>query len=873
MSYRLLLVAAMISIMAGTYACQGGRQTGVDFSYQIDTSLSQPEDELPGLSGGAPRHVGSMVSPDGRRDDFALNEVIMVPRDQDELDEFLSKYQGKVLRTGLSQPIEGLSPPDYRPTTSGVYLVEVNLDRSSLDDFNSNMERADVNGQYTFSSEEAARLAALLARERALPIGPNILVRGGATREHETATGANLDATAWPWMTEDDNPATPAEDGLSVGVARAWDYLSYKKVRGSGAATYTPTYVAIIDGGFALDQTGRPTEGNTDFYYYGSKPIQADMVDNDGTAGGENRTRCTGGDPCPWHGQNIFGVLGALPSNAFGSAGTGGPVVVPILIKVDWTWYGVLAGMYSLADAIRSAVLFGSGSNRADVISISITTNCFRACGLTELGGIEDFADYMQRTVLTATSFGAVVVANAGNEGWDLDSDIVAGRIVGDWIPCELDHVICVGAVQRDSNPKSDSNYGSKVDIWAPTNILSTTDPDTVRNDDDDNTCDELSNDQCDELKTFGGTSASTPFVAGIVALMTALDKNLPSSGELPTAGTGRVQAIQQILQDTANRVSFDPKVSVGHVDAFRAVAQVRENTPPIITPLGPQSGSTVGWQRSIPFSVEYTDPEVSANDIYRWAGEVVFESDLDGVLCKVSQPPYNCSSTLDELTIGTHRIIITALDPFGASDAAAIQIEVVNRPPQPEIMAPEPGATLYSTIPTQLRIYLFDPDEYLDNQSVSWTSSVDGPLGTGRRVEASLSTGHHIITARTVDGKGLVVDATVAVDVKSGAGLPRPTIVHPGPDDPCCFSPGEVVTLQGEALDDEDGPLFGESLEWHSSRDGFLGTGGTLSVTLSGPEVPCEPEMLRHQITLLAKDSDDHEMSVVRQVAIGEVC
>ena len=840
------------------------------FNYRVDASLSAAGDQLAGLDGGPPRQIGSMVSPSGERDDFALNEVIFFVQNDAQLAAFVAKYNGRVLRTGQSLPIEGLSPPDYVPTSSGLYLIEVDLSRSSLDDFRANMGRAAFKGEHVFSSDAAARLVALLARERKAPVGPNVVLRGAATQEHPKADGSYLNAETWPWMTEDDNPSTPEEDGLSIGVYRAWDYLTYKNIRsGAGAGQYVPTYAAIVDGGFALDErSGVPLNGNTDFFYYGVKPIQVDMVDRDATAGGANRTLCTGGKECPWHGQAAFGTLGALPNNQFGSAGTGGPVVVPVLIKVDYTWYGFVEGMYTLADAIRASAVLNAGRSRADVVSISIYSTCANICNVSEVVGREDYEDYMQRTVLTATSLGAVVVAAAGNDGLNLDSQGF------NWIPCELDAVICVGAIDRAGGPEDYSNYGKNVDIWAPGKILSTTDPDQVAADSD-NTCNDLTkNDDCDELKLFTGTSASAPFVAGVIALMSALDKNLPSNGELPVAGTRRVEVIQRILQESANHLSTDPKMNQGHVDALRALLRVRANIPPTVEFLRPPNRSIVGWEGSMALAVNYEDPEVSPENIYRWAGKVTFKSNLDGVLCTVARPPYSCSSTQTELSIGTHLIEVVATDPFDASAVATIEVEVVNRPPVVEITGPQPAARLLSTVPTRFTARVFDPDELLlSDQNVVWTSSLDGLLGSGHRLDKLLSTGHHTITATATDGKGLVADQMIEVDVRSGAGVPRPKILFPVAD-LCCISPGGSLTLRGEASDDEDGTLPDESLEWYSSSDGFLGRGANLRVILSGPEIPCRPEMRRHQVTLLARDSDGNEVSSARrQVAVGQTC
>lgn len=847
------------------------------FRYEIDESISYPGDELPGLDGGPTRNVGTMIGPDGNRDDFAENEVTMAFRNQQELDDFLERYNGTVLRSGLSQPIDGISPEDYEPQSSGLYLIRVDLEESSLEDLADNMAAAGIEGEFQFSSENAARLIAILARERDKPIGPNIVMRGDTVPEHPQTGGGNLDAEQWPWMNEDDDPNQAGDQGLSVGVTRAWDYLSYKDVPPSGdSSVWTPTFAAVIDSGFALDEeTGVPLNGNQDYFYYGSKPIQADFVDSDGTAGGENRTQCSGGSSCPWHGTGSFGVMGAVPRNNFGTAGSGGPVIVPILIKVDWTWYGAVEGMYNLADAIRSSQFFGGGSNRAAVVTISISGGCFTACGITEAGGLEDFHDYMQRTVDTAVSFGGIVVASSGNRGLNLDD---SGLETG-WsatIPCELDHVICVGAVERDKQAKGYSNYGSKVDIWGPTDLLSTTSPASLAMDAN-NTCDpNWDNDSCDELYRFGGTSAATPFVAGIIALMNALDENSNEPGAIPSAGTPRVDAFQEILQNTANS-SPDPKVTTGYVDAYRAVEAVRGNLPPSVSVLQPEDGAETSWRSSSSyFQIEVLDPEPGAF-LPKFLGETVVEvtSNIDGFVCQdessyVEQTLFLCDRP--ELTPGEHLLTVTATDPFGATATTTLTITVINQAPSATITLPEDGALYYADQTIQFSGSAFDWDEQIPDANLTWSSSIDGELGTGPAITTSLSQGEHVITLTAVDSLGATGEDSVTVLVQAGEGLPSAIILEPDPEG-AFFSPDTPITFVGQGTDPEDGELPDENLSWSSSIDGFLGTGNTIEVVLSGPPpTPCENSVF-HEVTLTATDSDGNQATQSITVRVGRIC
>jgi len=58
---------------------------------------------------------------------------------------------------------------------------------------------------------------------------------------------------------------------------------------------------------------------------------------------------------------------------------------------------------------------------------------------------------------------------------------------------------------------------------------------------------------------------------------------------------------------------------------------------------------------------------------------------------------------------------------------------------------------------------------------TVAWTSSLDGPLGTGDHlVTRVLSAGEHQLTATATDGAGGVGSASVTVTVDAATALPR---------------------------------------------------------------------------------------------------
>ena len=791
-------------------------------TYTIDPSLAPPVASLPGLDGGPPRPVAVIAGPTGKRTEIVANEIILHPRSQQELNDFLAKYGATVVRDGTPFIVD---PPASPPTPigpSGWVLVRIDPSRSTLGDLQRNLATGPLVGQYRFSSEDSARVIALVAREKQLGVGPNLVMRPAAVKEHPDDNGGNLDASTWGWMTEDDDPATPGDQGLSTGVIHAWDYLRYQGMP-PASGSFRPARIAIVDGGFAVDTTtGQPLNSNRDF---GIGVRQIDLVDHDLIAGGTNLLDC-GGFACPWHGQSVFGVAAAEPDNGYGGAGTGGAVVWPMLMRIS-------EDLYSWADAIRSAAI-----NGADVINVSGSGGCgdfHFFCSIPP----DDIYDMHELAVNMAMAWGATVVAAAGNDGIDTASD--------DIIPCQLPHVACVGSV--DSAGNNVFNYGNDVDIWAPTSIFSTVTPASFAQD---------ANDVGpDEVAMFGGTSASTPFVAGVIALMKALEPGL-APGLFPPK-------VQEILQATVHR-STDPKVRTGWVDAFRAVQRVRPNQPPFVQFRG--ASATVPWT-GVSLEAEVTDPELTPETEGRWPVRVAFSSDRDGALCMESSSPHRCWS--GPLSLGEHRITATATDAFGASGSASRMITAINRPPAPRIREPLPSGTYYSQQPVTLAATVPDPDESIPPGAVWWSSDRDGLLGSGWSRDATLTTGTHVISVRATDMQGATGQDSVTITVLSGAGYPSVRILAPVRDD--LLAPGKLFTLRGVATDPEDGPLTGARLVWSSSIDGVLGTGETLNVTLSGPPVPCNPEIIIHTLTLRATDSDGHSVEVKVRVTVGTVC
>lgn len=515
----LVLLVVVVVVVASSAGCSGNGPGGEPFSYVITPALVPAVQQLDSEA-GTPRPVGAYEDSLGVRSDFVTDEVVIEPRSQAELDDFLARYDGVVVADDrVPEPPAGLgvtlAPED---TVAHGYTVRVGT-LPSLDSLEREAGTRGMRGAYRFSSDDAARLITLttLERNRDLLVAPNWVMTGDAmlhsTEEHPLSGGGFRNAFDF-----NDFRGRTFGDGSRSTVWAAWQFMN--------ARGFTPASVplAIIDGGFWLDGAGHPlsdTAGlGSDLPY---SPVQYDFQGDDYIADGVSPTRCSGGGVCNWHGNNSASVACGFIDNQKATAGTGGQVADPVLFKLQTT-------MDQVKRAVRTLVPWG-----VKVANMSFGGPCNEDC--RDYRGDENYYDPFQQ----AFDAGVVLVAAAGNSTQDVDATQTQ--------PCMIGGVICVGALDNDKNTAIGySNFGAGVDIWAPTDIP------TMPN-----------GDNPGALATGGGTSASSPFVAGVVAMMKAVNPSLNSD------------AVALILRNTAwntgaNR-SADPKVQgVGYLDALAAV-------------------------------------------------------------------------------------------------------------------------------------------------------------------------------------------------------------------------------------------------------------------------------------------------------------
>ncbi|KAI4620393.1 hypothetical protein J4E80_004919 [Alternaria sp. BMP 0032] len=196
--------------------------------------------------------------------------------------------------------------------------------------------------------------------------------------------------------------------------------------------------------------------------------------DNNRASWGYNAANSNNAD-VTGHGTHVAGVIG---SKTYGVAKKTNLIAVKV-IGDDNVAAGssVLAGLNWVTNDVVTKSRLGSA-----VVNLS-------------LGG--PASSSMDNAVNALASRGILPVVAAGNDN----------QPAANVSPARATNALCVGSVQSNDARSSTSNYGSAVDIWAPGgDIISTW-----------HTSDTAT-------MTASGTSASAPFVAGIVSYMRGLE-------------------------------------------------------------------------------------------------------------------------------------------------------------------------------------------------------------------------------------------------------------------------------------------------------------------------------------------------------------
>ena len=326
---------------------------------------------------------------------------------------------------------------------------------------------------------------------------------------------AEQDRLMHPLMTPNDSRYSEQWDlydssGGGMNVEPAWDTTA-----GSGAV------VAVIDTGYRPHaDLAANIVGGYDFISDTSVSNDGDGRDSDAKDPGDWTTagECGAGSGAydsSWHGTHVSGTIAAVTNNSTGVAGIAYQAkVLPLRVL------GTCGGYTS---DIADAIIWASGGSVSGVPSNAYPAQVINM----SLGGSGSCGSTTQSAITTARANGTTVVVAAGNEN----------RNASNSSPANCSGVIAVAAVGPSGGRAYYSNYSSIVDIAAPGGDMSSSSADGILSTLNSGTTTPGS----DAYAYYQGTSMATPHVAGLAALLYAVDPTItPTEVESTLTSTAR---------------------------------------------------------------------------------------------------------------------------------------------------------------------------------------------------------------------------------------------------------------------------------------------------------------------------------------------
>lgn len=764
----------------------------------LDPSLLPAPIQIAGVDGGDMRNVARMNSEigDGYQFDFVENEIYLITDRLEDLAALQSRTGATVL---FEITLPGMSPAGGPMM---IYLLSVDptaIDTGSLNDTLAALS-PDLHGEHQVSSEGALNLLALVASEindHGLRVGINVLLRSQDISERSTVeaeNGVNItagplnfvytrDGFDWPYMERD--PDVPG-DGLwplDTGVAEA---LRVVEAEWGG---FNTVRAMIADGGFYPNEDFPP--------YENVGPLRTANPDP---------TNCGSPGPispeCSAHGTHTTLAGFGVPDNEFGTFGPGGTVGDLILLQSPSIDFESIARF--IVDEISAALAL-----RPRIINVSATVAipggwCFIACEPLDI-----VAGYVD-------GLGILFVAAAGNQGVNVDATdevCVFGCVRFEeaaFIPCETDHVICVGAHTALRSVRAlYSNFGTytdanSVDIFAPGDVYSV----TALNADD------TAPAPVDDLQIINGTSYASPFTAGIVALTWAANP-----------GLSHTQVLNCVMS-TAHTNSFTAEPL--RVNALGAVQCAMGGTHPFVEIVTPADGAR--FTRG----TESVELRANADDLEDGSAlTIAWFSSLQGSL-GTSDPGARRNLGALGLQVGEHEICAGVTDTSGRTMRDCVEIDVRSAAPIIEILQPTNGDNFVQSANIVLSGTAVDPDGptptdirwFIDRfgEPTSTSPVATGTLNTSIPA-SSYGPGDYRITLVVEDdtGRFAFADVDIAIVEDPENVPPEITISRPTPGSAFNSGDGSPVTipLAAVAEDSEDGAIPFDQIEWFVSTNG----------------------------------------------------
>ena len=311
------------------------------------------------------------------------------------------------------------------------------------------------------------------------------------------------------------------------------------------------------------------------------------------------------------------------------------------------------------------------------------------------------------------------------------------------------------------------------------------------------------------------------------------------------------------------------------------ALNRMYPGEPPTLDIVAPSPGASYSHRATnVTFSADVVDPE-DMDVTVRWS------SDRDGFLGE-GNPLFVFSG---DLSYGPHVVTARGRDPQGHTVSDTASFEIVNDPPEVDIVTPTPG-TYCVDESIEFGATVLDINEIgatLPDASIDWRVGLSGsPFAQGRTVERSFgSAGGYEVYVLATDPRGASDEDSVGLGIEVCENAPPDVdIIEPSEDVTLFYDDDEnggydevreqwyaTVTLSGAASDPEDGTLSGPSLIWTTDRGDLqtsvLGTGASITVRLYSSD--CTGAL--HTITLTATDAYGNVRQSTVTIFIYTIC
>ena len=403
------------------------------------------------------------------------------------------------------------------------------------------------------------------------------------------------------------------------------------------------------------------------------------------------------------HGTAVAGTAAAASNNGMGVASVcWGCMIMPVRVSDasgNATYSAIASGLTWAAD------------HGARVANISYI--------VSDSSVVTSAAQYFQ-------SKGGVVASSAGNYSTFSNSS-------------DNPYILTVSATDQSDVIYDYSNTGKNIDLAAPGDSFSTQ--------------------MGGGYVSTGGTSYSSPIVAGVAALVMSAN---------PSLSGAQVQNVLKESADDLGALGWDSNYGSGRVNAARAVSMaaggpIVDVLPPSVSFIAPAAGSAVSGVITV---------QVSASDN---VGVSSVTLSVDGVSMGTDNgSPFSFVWDSAIVPNGPHTFTATAKDDAGNSSSASVGVNVNNpvisdtTPPSVKITAPTNGSKAL----TNLAVYVNASDNvkvvkvelYADGILVSAASAA--PFTTKWSTK-KVSAGTHSLQCKAYDGAGNSASSEVVVVYK----------------------------------------------------------------------------------------------------------